>query len=67
MSWEGLITSFTGGPGDHYSVRVRFIQSGANVPNTPFVQSGDLNDVKAFYDAVRLVIKSGGSRRMVFF
>jgi hypothetical protein len=56
VSWEGLVTSFDGGPGEHYSVRVRFTQDGAVVPDSPFVQSGDLDDVKAFYDAVRLVV-----------
>src|SRR5438045_9367714 len=56
ISWEGLVTSFDGSSGEHYSVRVRFIQDGAYAPDSPFVQSGDLDDVKAFYDAVRVVV-----------
>ncbi len=56
VSWEGLITSFTGNPGERYSVTMRFIQNGADTPDSPFTQSGSLNNTKAFYDAVRLVV-----------
>ena len=57
ISWEGLVTSFAGEGGERYSVQVQFRQDGANRPDGPFTQSGDLKDVKAFYDAVRIVVR----------
>ena len=57
VSWEGLVTSFDGGAGEQYSVRVDFEQDGANCSDGPFIQAGSLDNVKAFYDAVRLVVR----------
>jgi hypothetical protein len=56
ITWEGLITSVAGGSGERYAVTVLFAQDGANRPDGPFTQSGELKDVKAFYDAVRVVV-----------
>ena len=56
VTWEGLITSFSGGSGERYAVTLVFTQGGANRPDGPFTQSGELKNVKAFYDAVRVVV-----------
>jgi hypothetical protein len=57
VSWEGLVTSFDGGTGEQYSVQVDVGQDGANCLDGPFIKAGSLDDVKAFYDAVRLVVR----------
>jgi hypothetical protein len=57
VSWEGLVTSFNGGTGEQYSVQVDVDQDSTNCPDGPFVQAGSLDDVKAFYGAVRLVVR----------
>ena len=57
VSWEGLVTSFAGGSGEQYLLQVDVSQDGANCPDGPFIQTGSLDNVKAFYDAVTLVVR----------
>ena len=43
ITWQAVIASPTGGPGQQYSMKATFTQDGANCPNGPFSRQGALN------------------------
>jgi hypothetical protein len=43
ITWQAVIASPTGGPGQQYSMKATFTQDGANCPNGPFPRQGALN------------------------
>ena len=45
LTWDALISSPTGGPGQQYSMEATFTQDGAVAPqNAPFFKDGKLNE-----------------------
>jgi hypothetical protein len=43
ITWQAVIASPTGGPGQQYSMKATFTQDVANCPNGPFSRQGALN------------------------
>ncbi|HSP63775.1 MAG TPA: hypothetical protein VLQ90_12380 [Pyrinomonadaceae bacterium] len=43
VTWQAVIASPTGGPGEQYSMEATFTQDGANCPDGPFSKQGPLN------------------------
>lgn len=52
ITWQAVIASPTGGPGQQFSQTAIFTQDGATCPNSPFTQSGPLsNTITTFNQA----------------
>jgi hypothetical protein len=56
ITWQAVIASPTGGPGQQYSQRAIFTQDGANCPDGPFSQSGQLDNTISTFDQAKLQI-----------
>jgi hypothetical protein len=56
ITWQAVIASPTGGPGQQYSQLATFTQQNANCPNGPFEQSGPLNNTISTFDQAQFKV-----------
>jgi hypothetical protein len=56
ITWQAVIASPTGGPGQQYSQRATFTQDGANCPDGPFTQSGQLSNTITTFDQAKFQV-----------
>ncbi len=55
ITWQAVIASPGGGPGQQYSMKASFTQNGINCPNGPFRKQGPLDtDPKIAFDKALL-------------
>ena len=57
LTWQCVIASPTGGPGEHFSQTAVFTQDGANCSNGPFPQGGPLANTVTTFDQTRFVVE----------
>lgn len=55
LTWDALITSPVGGPGQQYSMTATFTQDGATIQNATFVRQGLLNGAAVDMDQTKFV------------
>lgn len=55
LTWDALITSPTGGPGQQYSMTATFSQDGNTIQNATFTRSGPLNGAAVDMDQTKFV------------
>jgi hypothetical protein len=56
ITWQVVIASPTGGPGQQFSQRAVFTQDGSNCPDGPFSQSGQLDNTVTTFDQAKLQV-----------
>jgi hypothetical protein len=56
ITWQAVIASPTGGPGEQFSQRATFTQDNAVCPNSPFNQSGPLNNTVTTFDQAKFKV-----------
>ena len=57
ITWQAVISSPTGGPGQQFSQKATFIQDNATCPNSPFTQSGPLNNTITTFDQAQFKVE----------
>jgi hypothetical protein len=57
ITWQAVIASPTGGPGQQFSQQATFIQDNATCPNSPFKQSGQLNNTITTFDQAQFKVE----------
>ena len=57
ITWQAVIASPGGGAGQQFSQRATFTQNGSVRPNSPFSQSGQLNNTVTTFDQARFVLE----------
>ena len=55
MTWDALIASPTGGPGQQYSMTAIFIQNGKEIQNATFTRAGQLDGAAVDMDQAQFV------------
>lgn len=58
ITWQCVIASPTGGPGQQFSQKATFTQGNANCPNSPFPQAGPLNNTVTTFDQAKFQVVS---------
>jgi hypothetical protein len=56
ITWQAVIASPVGGPGQQFSQKATFTQGGSLCPNSPFTQAGQLNNTVTTFDQARFKV-----------
>ena len=56
ITWQAVIASPTGGPGQQFSQRATFTQDNATCPNSPFTQAGPLSNTITTFDQAKFQV-----------
>ena len=56
ITWQAVIASPSGGPGQQFSQRATFTQDGSNCPNGPFKQAGPLSNTITTFDQAQFKV-----------
>ena len=56
ITWQAVIASPTGGPGQQFSQKAIFTQDGSNCPNGPFKQAGPLTNTITTFDQAQFKV-----------
>ena len=56
ITWQAVIASPPGGPGQQFSQRATFTQNGSNCPNGPFKQAGPLTNTITTFDQAKFQV-----------
>jgi len=57
ITWQAVIASPTGGPGQQFSQKATFIQDNATCPNSPFTQTGPLTNTVTTFDQAQFKVE----------
>ena len=57
ITWQAVIASPPGGEGQQFSQKATFIQDDATCPNSPFTQSGPLNNTITTFDQAQFKVE----------
>jgi len=57
ITWQAVIASPTGGPGQQFSQRATFTQDGTTCPNSPFTQTGPLSNTITTFDQAKFQVE----------
>lgn len=56
ITWQAVIASPTGGPGQQFSQKAIFTQDGSTCANSPFSQAGPLNNTITTFDQAKFKV-----------
>ena len=56
ITWQAVIASPTGGPGQQFSQKATFTQNDATCANSPFAQAGPLNNTITTFDQAKFKV-----------
>ncbi len=56
ITWQAVIASPTGGPGQQFSQKATFTQDNSTCPNSPFTQAGALSNTVTTFDQAQFQV-----------